>query len=47
MNDPSHPDTPATQQVEPDELNVGLIAVVGTFIGVVVLLVVVLLEAWF
>jgi hypothetical protein len=33
--------------VEPDEVNVGLLAVVGTFAAVVVVLIVVLLQAWF
>ena len=33
--------------VEPDEVNVGLLAVVGTFSAVVVVLIVVLLQAWF
>ena len=33
--------------VEPDEVNVGLLAVVGTFTAVVVVLIVVLLQAWF
>jgi hypothetical protein len=34
-------------QVEPDNIDVGLLAIVGAFIGVVVLLIVVLLQAWF
>jgi hypothetical protein len=33
--------------VEPDEVNVGLLSVVGTFTAVVVVLIVVLLQAWF
>jgi hypothetical protein len=33
--------------VEPDQVNVGLLAAVGAFMAVVVLLVVVLLQAWF
>ncbi len=34
-------------QVEPDEVNVGLLGVVGTFLAVVVVLIVVLIQAWF
>jgi hypothetical protein len=33
--------------VEPDDVNVGLLMVVGTFTAVVVVLIVVLLQAWF
>ena len=33
-------------QIEPDEVNVGLLGVVGTFLAVVVVLIVVLLQAW-
>ena len=33
--------------IEPDEVNVGLLGVVGTFLAVVVVLIVVLLQAWF
>lgn len=37
----------AQSQIEPDEVNVGLLTIVGALGGVVVLLIVVLLQAWF
>jgi hypothetical protein len=33
--------------IEPDEVNVGLLSIVGTFSAVVLVLIVVLLQAWF
>ena len=45
MYEPLPPENPS--QVEPDEVNVGLLGVVGTFLAVVVVLIVVLLQAWF
>ena len=35
------------QRVEPDDIGVGLLTVVGAFVAVVVLLIAVLLQAWF
>ena len=46
MNYSSQPETPQSQ-VEPDVTNVGLLSVIGAFIGVVLLLIVVLMQAWF
>ncbi len=45
MHEPLPPEN--SPQVEPDEVNAGLLGVVGTFLAVVVVLIVVLLQAWF
>lgn len=48
MHEPPKPDDSRLEsQVEPDEVDAGLLGVVGTFIAVVVVLIVVLLQAWF
>ena len=46
----SHPqaaESDALSQFEPDDVNVGLLGLVGLFIAVVLLLIVVLVQAWF
>jgi hypothetical protein len=53
MNDTSRPDLPARHDgslaaaVQPDNVDVGLIALVGVFAAVVLVVILVLLEAWF
>lgn len=37
----------AVSHIEPDDIGVGLLSVLGTFVAVVVLLIAVLLQAWF